>query len=165
MQLFRLLEFFKIYFSCRNIIRVSNSLDHQCIKQFGSRSGPTFRRAWSGSKLFAKMKIVPRFFGLIFGPGVSSGAVKTAFWQAFIRAKNFPWNLKMAADWVVTTSALWYRLSPLYHKYFKLPSQLHLLSNSYTMGCPPYVQVDKYSITILYHLHQCRPCTSRDISC
>ena len=44
-------------------------------------------------------------------------------------------------------------------------------SNSYTMGCPPvcgdnpralasglsYVQVDKHGITILYHLHQCRP--------
>ena len=41
------------------------------------------------------------------------------------------------------------------------------------MGCPPvrgdnpralasglsYVQVDKHGITILYHLHQCRPCT------
>ena len=51
--------------------------------------------------------------------------------------------------------------------------------NSYTMGCPPvrgdnpralasglsYVQVDKHGITILYHLHQCRPCTSRGISC
>ena len=46
--------------------------------------------------------------------------------------------------------------------------------NSYTMGCPPvrvenpralasglsYVQVDKHDIAILYHLHQCRPCTS-----
>ena len=44
------------------------------------------------------------------------------------------------------------------------------------MGCPPvrgdnpralasglsYVQVDKHGITISYHLHQCRPCTSRD---
>ena len=53
------------------------------------------------------------------------------------------------------------------------------LCNSYTMGCPPvrgdnpralasglsYVQVDKHGITILYHLHQCRPCTSSDISC
>ena len=53
------------------------------------------------------------------------------------------------------------------------------LSNSYTMGCPPvrgdnpralasglsYVQVDKHGITILYHPHQCRPCTSQDISC
>ena len=53
------------------------------------------------------------------------------------------------------------------------------ISNSYTMGCPPvhgdnpralasglsYVQVDKHGLTILYHLHQCRPCTSRDISC
>ena len=53
------------------------------------------------------------------------------------------------------------------------------LSNSYTMGCPPvrgdnprvlasglsYVQVDKHGITILYHLHQCRPCTSQDILC
>ena len=51
--------------------------------------------------------------------------------------------------------------------------------NSYTMGCPPvrgdnpralasglsYVQVDKHDITILYHLHQCRPYTARDISC
>ena len=49
-----------------------------------------------------------------------------------------------------------------------------VLSNSYTMGCPPvrgdnpraiasglsYVQLDKHGITILYHLHQCRPCTS-----
>ena len=45
------------------------------------------------------------------------------------------------------------------------------------MGCPPvrgdnpralasglsYVQVDKHGITILYHLNQCRPCTSQDI--
>ena len=54
------------------------------------------------------------------------------------------------------------------------------LRNSYTMGCPPvrgdnpralasglsYVQVDKHGehgMTILYHQHQCRPCTSRDI--
>ena len=48
------------------------------------------------------------------------------------------------------------------------------ISNSYAMGCPPvrgdnpralasrlsYVQVDKHGITILYHLHQCRPFTS-----
>ena len=47
------------------------------------------------------------------------------------------------------------------------------------MGCPPVcgdnpralasglspVQVDKQGIAILYHLHQCKPCTSRDISC
>ena len=55
------------------------------------------------------------------------------------------------------------------------------INNSYTMGCPPvrgdnpralaselsyvHVQVDKHGITILYHLHQCRPCTSQDISC
>ena len=53
------------------------------------------------------------------------------------------------------------------------------ISNSHTIGCPPvrgdnpralasglsYVQVDKHGITILYHLHQCRPCTSSDISC
>ena len=53
------------------------------------------------------------------------------------------------------------------------------ISNSYTMACPPvrgdnpralasglsYVQVDKHGITILYHQHQCRPCTSRDILC
>ena len=53
-----------------------------------------------------------------------------------------------------------------------------MIRNSYTTGCPPvrgdnpralasglsYVQVDKHGITILYHLHKCRPCTSRDIS-
>ena len=53
------------------------------------------------------------------------------------------------------------------------------ISNSYTMSCPPVRghnpralasglscgQVDKHGITILYHLHQCRPSTSRDISC
>ena len=53
------------------------------------------------------------------------------------------------------------------------------ICNSYTMGCPPvrgdnpralasglsYGQVDKHGITSLYHLHQCRPCTSRDILC
>ena len=46
-------------------------------------------------------------------------------------------------------------------------------SNSYTMGCLSargdnpralasglfYVQVDKHGITILYHIHLCRPCT------
>ena len=56
---------------------------------------------------------------------------------------------------------------------------MYAISNSYTMGCPPvlrdnpqalagglsYVQVDKHGITILYRLHQCRPCTSSDISC
>ena len=58
-------------------------------------------------------------------------------------------------------------------------SQKKTISNSYTMGCPPvrgdnpralasglsYVQVDKHGITILYQLHQCRPCTSHDIIC
>ena len=28
---------------------------HQCVKQFGLRSGPTFCQPWSGSKLFAKV--------------------------------------------------------------------------------------------------------------
>ena len=51
------------------------------------------------------------------------------------------------------------------------------ISNSYTMGCPSvrgdnpralasglsYVQVDKPGITILYHLHQFRTYTSRDL--
>ena len=56
---------------------------------------------------------------------------------------------------------------------------LTYFNDSFTTGCPPvrgdnsralaselsYVQVDNYGITILYHLHQCRPCTLRDISC
>ena len=57
-------------------------------------------------------------------------------------------------------------------------NDIKFMRNSYTMGCPPvrgdnpralasgltYVQVDKHSITIFYHLRQCRPCTSSDIS-
>ena len=53
------------------------------------------------------------------------------------------------------------------------------ICNSYTMGWTPirgenlraqagglsYVQVDNHGITILYHLHHWRPCTSQDISC
>ena len=73
--------------------------------------------------------------------------------------------------------------SHLHHENFR-NSLIHTskvldISNSYAMGCPPvrgdnpralasglsYVQVDKHGITILYHLHQCRPCTSQDISC
>ena len=55
----------------------------------------------------------------------------------------------------------------------------HYLCNNYTMGCAPVrgdnlralasglsdVEVGKHGIAILYHLYQCRPCTSRDISC
>ena len=74
------------------------------------------------------------------------------------------------------------RESPCCHllSIIKLMLLKHLtLRNGYTMGCPPvrgdnpralasglsYVQVDKHGITILYHIHQCRHCTSRDISC
>ena len=53
------------------------------------------------------------------------------------------------------------------------------LCNSYNMGCPPVsgdnpqdlesglscVKVDKHGVTILNYSHQCRPRTSRDISC
>ena len=60
-----------------------------------------------------------------------------------------------------------------------LDKDIQRICNSYAMGCPPvrgddpralasglsYVQVEKHGITILYHLHQCRPCTSSDISC
>ena len=49
----------------------------------------------------------------------------------------------------------------------------------YTMGCPPehgdnpralasrlsYVRVEKRCITILYHLHQCIPCSPRGMLC
>ena len=58
--------------------------------------------------------------------------------------------------------------------YFKGPHVEISISNSYTMGCPPvrgdnsralasglsHVHVDKHGITVLYHLHQCRPYTS-----
>ena len=55
----------------------------------------------------------------------------------------------------------------------------HGVCKSFTIGRPPvrgdnpralacglsYVQVDKHGITTFNHLHRCRPCTSRDISC
>ena len=63
--------------------------------------------------------------------------------------------------------------------WYPLCSQKGRTSNSYTIGCPSvrgdnpralasglsYVQVDKHGIIILCDLHQCRPRTSRDISC
>ena len=56
---------------------------------------------------------------------------------------------------------------------------VHFICNSYTLGCPPvrgdnpralasglsYAQDDKHGINILYHLYECRPCTSRDMLC
>ena len=56
---------------------------------------------------------------------------------------------------------------------------IQYLRNIYTMACPAlrwdnpralasglsYVQVDKLGISISYHLHQCRPGISREISC
>ena len=66
----------------------------------------------------------------------------------------------------------------VYFMFAVAPNECGDLCNSDTIGCPPvrgenpralasgfsYVQVDNCGITILYHLHQCRPCTSRDIS-
>ena len=47
---FSSVDFFKI-----NFFKIIFQEYHQSVKQFRSRSGPTFRRAWSGSKLFAKV--------------------------------------------------------------------------------------------------------------
>ena len=46
----RLLNFFKI-----NFFKKFFQEHHQSVNQFGSRSGPTFCRSWSGFKLFAKV--------------------------------------------------------------------------------------------------------------
>ena len=46
----RLLNFFKI-----NFLKKLFQQYHQGVKQFGSRSGPTGCRSWSGSKLFVKV--------------------------------------------------------------------------------------------------------------
>ena len=46
----RLLTFFKI-----NFFEKFFQEHYQSVKQFGSRSGPTLCRSWSGSKLFAKV--------------------------------------------------------------------------------------------------------------
>ena len=50
MDFCRLLIFFKIDFFKKFFQEY-----HQSVKQFGSRSGPTFCPAWSGSKLFVKV--------------------------------------------------------------------------------------------------------------
>ena len=74
---------------------------------------------------------------------------------------------------------IFYTVVNLIEKHLFEQNFVWCLSNSYTMACPPvsgdnqralasglsYVQVDKHGITILYHLHRCRPCTSRDILC
>ena len=71
-------------------------------------------------------------------------------------------------------------LTLLFLLYFVTPdSRWVLLGNSYSMGCPPlrgdnpralanglsYVEVGRHSITILYHLHQCRLHIARYMSC
>ena len=80
---------------------------------------------------------------------------KSRNWRAR-NSYNFQQAVQSAFNWVFTDDSL---------------------SNSYTMGCLPvrgdnpralaselsYVQVDKHGITILYHLHLCRPCKWRDI--
>ena len=52
----RLLTFFKIFFFSKKIFQEH----YQSVKQFGSRSGPTFCRSWSGSELFVKGIIGPQ---------------------------------------------------------------------------------------------------------
>ena len=53
-------KFFKLYYHLLIFFSKINFLEkifqeyHLSVKQIWSRSGPTFRRAWSGSKLFAK---------------------------------------------------------------------------------------------------------------
>ena len=85
-----------------------------------------------------------------------------------------------------TVAICYFRMAPRNRRQTKLladaddtPTKSRGLGNSYTMGCPPvrgdnpralasglsYVQVDTHGITFLYHQHQCRSCTSRDISC
>ena len=75
--------------------------------------------------------------------------------------------------------ANWSFIAEMMHIWVKIYHVVLALCNSYTMGCPPvrgdnpralasglsYVQVDIHGITILCHLHRCRHCTSRDISC
>ena len=43
-------DFFKI-----NFFKILFQKHYQCVKQFGSRSGPAFCWSWSGSKIFAKV--------------------------------------------------------------------------------------------------------------
>ena len=91
--------------------------------------------------------------------------------------RKFPYlDLHVCIFTIIITQSLWSLLRTC-DKYQYVVCRP--ICNSYTMGCLPvrgdnpqalacglsYVQVDKHGITILYHLHQCRPCTSRDISC
>ena len=64
-------------------------------------------------------------------------------------------------------------------EYIQVSEAPECICNRYTMVCLPvhgdntqalasglfYVQMDSHGKTILYHLHQCRPCTLRGLSC
>ena len=77
-----------------------------------------------------------------------------------------PWKLDACPLYAIDTKVRTF--------HFTKSSTCRWLSNSYTMACPPvrgdnpralasglsYVQMAKHGKTILYHLHQCRPCTS-----
>ena len=74
---------------------------------------------------------------------------------------------------------LWYKHSTVHIAPTHGNEATHLLIYELSSSCPPvrgdnprasarglsYVQVDKHGITIVYHLHQCRHCKSRDSSC
>ena len=93
------------------------------------------------------------------------------------QSRNGPWSEKVSLIFFENSISAY--AGVLDNFFIRRPTHVSWLSNSYTMGCPPvrgdnpralasglsYVQVDKHGITILYHLHQCRPCTSSDIPC
>ena len=73
---------------------------HQGVKQFGSRSGPMFCRAWSGSKLFAK--VFSRWQKL----PLAGKALNTYYSLAKTLAKvNFIWLLFHLAKVLATTNS------------------------------------------------------------
>ena len=55
-------------------------------------------------------------------------------------------------------------VSPSYSTVISNGTTCSYMYNSYTIGCPP-VRGESTSLSILYHLHQCRSYTLRDISC
>ena len=77
-----LLFFFKI-----NIFKKFFQIHYPCVKQFGSRSGRTFCRSWSGSKLFAK---VIGTFDLLLSTGSTQKARKLS-WHTW---KIVGWDIK-----------------------------------------------------------------------
>ena len=78
---------------------------HPGVKQFGSRSGPTFCRAWSGFKLFAKISRQQKSLQASKGLNTKQ-LVDTTFWlKPWLKLISFGSNFSHLAKVLATTNS------------------------------------------------------------